>query len=89
MVCELLDIKCIFVNELIGSVILSGIIAVIFYFIIAGKLRLGFDTTIAFAFPLLLIVGLSISGFPIIFAFSAVIIGWMLASILNKIIGNR
>jgi len=89
MVCELLDIRCIFVNELIGSVVLTIIIAAISYFIIAGKLRLGFDTTIAFTFPLLLILGLMFTGFSVIFAFSTIIIGLLIAFIFNIIIGNK
>lgn len=89
MPCDILDFRCIFVNELIGSVVLSVVVAFIFYFIIAGKLNLGFDTTIAFAFPVLLIFGLAFTGFSIIFSFITVIVGLMIALLFNKIIGNR
>jgi len=89
MICELLDLRCIFVNELIGSVVLTIIIATIAYFIIAGKLRLGFDTTIAFTIPLLLIFGLMFTGFSAIFAFATIVIGLLIAFVFNKIIGNR
>lgn len=88
MACELLDLRCIFVSELIGSVALAVIIAAIFYFIIASKLRLGFDTTVAFAFPILLIFGLAMTGFSALFAFSTLIVGIMVATLFNRII-NR
>lgn len=87
-VCNLLDFRCIFVNEIIGDAMLAVIIGAILYFIVASKLKLGFDTTIAFGFPLLLILGLAITGFSAIFAFATVVVGLMLAWIFIKIIGN-
>lgn len=85
--CEsILDFRCIFVSELIGSVVLAIILAAIFYFIIAGKLKLGFDSTIAFGFPLILILGLAIAGLPIIIAFMTILAGILLAWIFNQII---
>lgn len=88
MVCDILDLRCIFVNELFGSIVLTAIFGAIFYFIIAGKARLGFDTTIILTFPILLIVGLMIGGFSAIYAFATVIVGIMVAWVFNKIIAN-
>lgn len=87
--CELLDFRCIFVNEIAGSVLLASILALIFYFIIASKMRWGFDTTITFLFPILFIFGLAITGFSIIYAFSTVVVALMVAWLFNRIIGNR
>ncbi len=87
--CELLDLRCILVNELVGSVALSVILFAIFYFIIAGKLRLGFNTTIALSIPILLILGLAITGFSVIIAFSTIIVGIVIAFVINKMIGNK
>ena len=87
--CNLLDFRCIFVSEIFGNVLLTVLFATLFYFIIAAKLRFGFDTTIAFAFPLLLIAGLAFAGFSAVFAFSTVIIGLIVAWILNVLINNR
>ena len=87
--CELLDFRCIFVNEIAGSVLLASILALVFYFIVASRMRLGFDTTIAFLFPILFIFGLAISGFSTIYAFATVVVALMVAWIFNKIIGNR
>ncbi len=89
MPCDLLDLRCIFVSEIVGSVVLTVLIATLLYFMIAAKLRLGFDSTIAFAFPILLIAGLAFAGFSAVFAFWTVIIGMLVAWILNVLIGNR
>lgn len=89
MVCELLDFRCWIVNEIVGSVFLTVLLAMVLYFIIASKVRLGFDTTIALIFPMIFILGLAFTGFSPIFAFSTILIGFMLSWIFNKIIGNR
>ena len=87
--CDLLDFRCIFVNEIIGDPLLAGVLAIVLYFIAASRLRLGFDTTIVFLFPIMLIFGLAIAGFSTIFAFSTVLVGLLIAWLFNKIIGNR
>ncbi len=86
--CDLLDFRCIFVNEIVGDVVLAGVLAIVLYFIFASRMKMGFDTTITFLFPILLIFGLAISGFSTIFAFSTIIVGLMLAWIFNRVIGN-
>ncbi|KKN69653.1 hypothetical protein LCGC14_0439560 [marine sediment metagenome] len=87
--CELLDWRCIFVSEIAGSAFLAALLALMFYFIIASRLNWGFNTTIGFLFPILLITGLALTGFSVIMAFATVILGFMLAWIFNKLIGNR
>ncbi len=89
MGCNLLDLRCVFISEIFGNILLTVLFATLFYFIVAAKLRLGFDTTIALAFPLLLIAGLAFAGFSAVFAFSTVIIGLLIAWIINVMIGNR
>ncbi len=89
MPCELLDLRCIFVNELIGSVLLAILFAVILYFALASKLRLGFDTTLAFAIPAVLLIALAVGNISAIMAFLTVIVGVMVAILFNKIVGNR
>lgn len=88
MACEVLDIRCIFMNELIGNAMLAMIFVAILYFIIASKIRLGFDTTIAMAIPLLLITGLAFSGFSAIYAFSTLLVGLMVAWVFQRVIRN-
>lgn len=89
MPCDLLDLRCIFVNELIGNLALAGILIIVFYFAIAAKLRLGFDTTIMFSIPTILLVGLAIGALSPIMAFVTVIVGLMVSFVFRKIIGNR
>ncbi len=87
--CDLLDIRCIFVNELVGSAFLAMIIATIFFFIFSSKIKVGFRTSIVVAVPILLIFGLTLTGFSTLYAFITVLIGFMLAAVFQKLIGNR
>lgn len=87
--CEILDFRCMFVSEIFGNVVLAVIGVSILYFIIAAKLRFGFDTTIAFGVPLLLIFGLMFAGFSVLYAFLTLLGAILLAFIFQKIIGNR
>lgn len=89
MGCEILDFRCILVSELIGSTVLAGIAMLVLYFVIAGKLRFGFETTIYFLAPMLLIVGLAITGFSVIYAFTTVVVAIMVAWVFNRIVGNK
>ncbi len=88
MACDILDLQCIFVGELIGNMVLTFLIAVIFYFIIASKLRFGFNTTLVVAIPFLFIFGIAIGGITSVMAFSTLFIGIFLAWTFNKIMGN-
>lgn len=87
--CDLLDLRCIFVNELVGSAFLSVIIATIFFFIFSSKIKIGFRTSIVVAIPVLLIFGLTLTGFSTLYAFITVLVGFMLAAVFQKLIGNR
>ena len=87
--CDLLNWRCIFVNELVGNAFLSIIIAAIFFFIFSSKIKMGFRTAIVVAVPVLLIFGLTLTGFSVIYAFITVILGLMLGAIFQKVIGNR
>ena len=87
--CEILDFRCIFVNEIVGNVVLAVVLAAILYFIIASRLKLGFDTTLAFAIPIVLLSGLAIGGFSVIFAFLTMVTAIMIAWLFDRIIGNK
>ena len=89
MPCDVLDFRCIFLNELIGGAVLTVFVALLTYFIVASKLRLGFDTTLVLFVPILLIGGLMIAGFSAVFAFATVIVGLMIGWVFNEIIRNR
>lgn len=89
MGCDILDFRCILMNEIVGSVTLTIVLFAVFYFIIASKLRLGFDTTILFLFPTIVILGLAFGGFSIIYAFATLMVAFMVGWMLDKIIGNK
>lgn len=89
MACDILDVRCIVVNELIGSPVLAMIFLAIIYFIIASKLRFGFETTVAFAIPVLLAMSVVVYGFAIIYAFMTLLAGGLLAMVVLRMIGNK
>ncbi len=89
MVCDILDLRCIFVSEIAGTALMATMIAVALYFIAASRLNWGFNTTIGFLFPMLFIITLGIAGFSAVMAFSTIIIGALAAFMFNKIVGNR
>lgn len=89
MTCDILDFRCIIVNEIIGNVALAMILMAIAYFIIASKMKLGFDTTMLLAIPFLLGMGLIIMGFAAIYAVVTIIVGILLSIWFSRLIGNR
>jgi hypothetical protein len=89
MVCDILDIKCVIVNELIGSATLAILMFALLYFVVAAKIRLGFKTTIAFSIPLILAFSTVIIGFSVIYAIGSLIAGLLLAMLLLRLLGNK
>lgn len=86
MVCgNLLDWRCIFVNEIIGSAVLAVIVFAILFFIVAMKMKFGFDTTLVVAVPIILIFALTTAGMGAIMAFVTVIAAFMMAWIFRII----
>jgi len=87
MVCgNLLDWRCIFVNEIIGGPVLAVLIFTILYFIIAMKMKFGFDTTIVTAVPIILIFALTTTGMGAIMAFMTVLGAFLMAWIFRQIV---
>ena len=89
MGCSVLDFKCILVNELVGSVTLAVLFIALLYFMIASKMKFGFDTTLVLLVPLLIISSLVLSVFSGIYAFITLIAGLLLGYIFIKFIENR
>ncbi len=87
--CDLLDLRCIFVSELVGSAILSIVLAAILLFMFFSRTRIGFKTSMVASVPLLLIFGMAITSFSVLYAFITVLIGLMLAAVFQKVIGNQ
>ena len=87
--CEILDFQCIIVSEIIGSAALAVVIGLLLYFIVASKLRFGFDTTLVLAIPILLIVSLALGGFIVAYALAAIIAATIIAWVFQRAFGNR
>lgn len=88
MTCGILDWRCIFVNELIGSGVLAVLFILLIYVIIASKLKIGFETSLAILVPVMLLTSLAIGGFNSIYAFSIFIVAVVLAWVVNRFLGN-
>ncbi len=86
--CEIIDFKCIFVNEIAGSIALAVIIFLILYFVAMSRLKMQFDTTIYFLFPIIVISSAAIGGFTAVFAFATVFAAIMLGWIINKLFSS-
>jgi len=89
MVCDLLNWKCIFVNELIGSSILTLVLGFILATIVASKLQLKFRTSIFLLTSILIIGGMMISSFTTIFTIATIGIGLVTAWVWQRIIKNN
>lgn len=87
--CDVIDLKCFFVNEIIGSIALTTILMVLIYFVIAARLKFGFETTMYGAIPVVLILGLMFSGFQPIYAFLTFLAAMLVSIIIQRFIGNR
>lgn len=87
--CNLLDFKCIIMNQLIGNPILLIIILMIAWMIVAYMIKLDFETILIYSVPFLLGLGTVIIGFSAIYAFLTVLVGILLAWIFTIIIGNQ
>ncbi len=89
MVCDILDFRCILVNEIIGDTILAVLIFAILYFIVAGKLRFGLQTSMYLAVPIVLMFGIVVYGFTILYAFLTLVAAFLIAELVTKIVGIR
>jgi len=89
MACDILDIQCIFVSEIVGSIGLTVVLGLILYFIIASKLRFGFDTTIVMLLPLTIILGLMFGQFSLLMVIPTIFAGFVIAWLFPRIITSR
>ncbi len=88
-VCNLLDFRCIFVNELIGNVALAMVFLTMLWFVFASKIKLGFRATVMVTIPLLLISSLAITDITIVSFFAVIFVGILLASIFIKTVEGK
>lgn len=88
MACDVIDLKCILVNEIIGSVVLSIIFLAVIYFIISSKLRFGFETTIVLGIVILILGSLAIGNLAAVLAFLTLLIAVLLGIKFSNLLGN-
>lgn len=88
MVCDIIDFRCVIVNEIVGSATLTIVLAIVAYMILATRLNFGFPTTLLIGVIGILILGLAISSFSAIIATITIIIALLIAFIFQKLIKN-
>ncbi len=89
MVCDILDWKCIFVNEIAGGVFLAMLLIALLFVIAATRLKIGYETTLTLGLVIMLLGGIAIAGITAILAYATVFVGIMIAWMVQKVIGNR
>jgi len=89
MACDVLDFRCIFVNELVGNILMAIFLGMILYLIVANKMKFGFDTTLVGFVAVMLIIALAFGNFAVIFAFTTLIAAIVFNFFFQKVIQNR
>lgn len=89
MPCDIIDFRCVFMNEIVGNPTLSVILFAILFFIVAAKMKFGFDTTMFMLIPIVVMGSLMFTGFTTVFVVSIVIVVLLVARIFVRMIGNR
>ncbi|KKN21264.1 hypothetical protein LCGC14_0927210 [marine sediment metagenome] len=87
--CDILDFQCIIVSEIFGSIALAVVIGLLLYFVVASKLKFGFDTTLLLAIPISLIVSLALGGFIVTYAIAGIIAATIISWVFQRAFGNR
>ena len=89
MGCDILDFRCVWVNEFIGSQILTVLILGALFFTYTSYKKIGLKTTLWLACVFFPIVSLIIVGTSYIFAIVTLLVALLIALIYNIFIGNR
>ena len=87
--CAIEDFRCVYVNELIGSPILTVLILGIAFFAYTSYKRIGLKTTLWLACAYFPVVSYFIAGTSFIFALVTLVVSLLLAFINTRITGNR
>lgn len=89
MTCEIIDFRCVAVNELIGDQIFAVLIAGIFFFAFASYNKVGMKSTLWWAVAYFPIISYFIVGTNFIFAIATFMAALGLALLHTRITGNR
>lgn len=89
MNCDILDLRCVWVNELIGSQVLAVLIFGAFFFALCSKTRMGLKTSLWLASAVFPIVSYFIIGTSFVFAIVTFIAALSAALLHMRLVGNR
>lgn len=87
--CNIADLRCIYVNELIGSEVLTVLLLGAIYFAFCSYSKIGLKTSIWMGCVFFPIISYYIVGTNAVFAFVTFIISLLGAFLHTRIIGNR
>ena len=85
MTCDVLDIRCVLVNELIGNASISVLILVLVYFIWCIKKRIQYEVMIGLAFPIVLMTNFIFGGSFLIYILAGIGAAIMLAFLIRRL----
>ncbi len=89
MTCDILDFRCVVVNDLIGSASLALMIAGIFFFAYASYNKIGFKTTLWFSVAYFPVMAYFISGGIFLYAIMTLLVALGIALLHTRLTGNR
>lgn len=89
MVCSIADLRCIYVNELIGDALFTVLILGAVFFMWASYKRLGLKTTLWLSCVFFPIISYYIVGTTFVFSIITLAIALILALLHNRIVGNK
>lgn len=87
--CEILDLRCVLVNQIIGDVGLAVILLGLVFMIASGKLRFGQEVTFFFGAVGILLGGMAFGVFQPIFAFLTALVAILVNWIFQRLVKNR
>lgn len=87
--CSIIDLRCVLVNELIGSPTLTVILLGIIFFAFCSYRRVGIKTTLWLSVVYFPVVSYYIAGSSAALAFLTMGVGIIAALFHGRIIGNR
>jgi hypothetical protein len=89
MTCDILDIRCMLVNEIIGDTTLTVVLGAIVYFWIAVAFKWSWNVTFIIGLPFILALASVLYGFTAIYTIMAVVVGIFAALAMLRLIGNK
>lgn len=89
MSCDILDVRCMLVNEIIGDTILTVVLGAIVYFWMAVVFKWSWNVTFIIGMPFILALTSVIYGFTAVYTVIAVVVGIFAALAILRLVGNK